>query len=671
MPRSEPIILGRGAYTVRLAPSGASDSTWQGIALTPPLGDVLAPSDGFTLLARDIEDPLARFIARGDLLEESADLSSASSEQCVMFVQHAVELDVTLLVAAPLGVDGELRRVLLRNLGARRRKIELTAYLEVALNQPAAHEAHPAFSKLFVQTERDAESGHLLARRRPRGNDERHPWLALGQTGGEIRGFETDRGRLLGRGRTLRRALMRRSDPLEGTLGNVLDPALALRVLVVLAPGETKEISFAAAAGIDRDSVLRQLEAALGASIEAPRTPVMRHAQPRPALIAARSNPADPSSFSTEPLVEWNGIGGFSARGDEYVLRLPIGSDGVPTLPPRPWCNVIANDSFGCLISEVGAGCVWSRNSREHRITPWTNDPLVDPPNDAIYLRDEDSGDLWSPLPAPLPNGRDYEVRHGIGFTRFHHVSMELEQETTCFVPPNEPVRVLRLTLRNRSRRTRRIRAAAYARLVLGVLPENQSPIVTEVVGAASDLLAWNPRALEFSDGVAFAALRSASSVGAPEATTDRSEFLGECGGLEAPAALLRRSTLTGRDGEGLDPCFAQIVLLEIGPGETATLDWLLGEAIESDAAIALLQRLTRAGEVDRALAETREQDRVLSRLRIDTSRDLDTMVNAWLPYQVLSCRLWARTALYQSGGAFGFRDQPQDAARSYCLIRA
>src|SRR5204862_460748 len=221
----------------------------------------------------------------------------------------------------------------------------------------------------------------------------------------------------------------------------------------------------------------------------------------RPAA-RARSSPGDP-----EPLRFDKGLGGFAADGSEYVIRSP-------ERPPMPWVNVIANPRFGFLVSESGAGCSWSRNSHEHRLTPWYNDPVVDPHGEAVYVRDEEAGVFWSPLPGPVPGGASYEVRHGFGYTRFRHAS----------------------------------------------LPE---------------------------------------------------------------------------------------------------------EAEGAGAARALVARYRQPGALDRALDAVRASwRRALSAVQVETPLPaLDLMMNGWLRYQVVSCRLWGRSALYQSGGAFGFRDQLQDAA--------
>ncbi|OGF16898.1 MAG: hypothetical protein A2W00_10670 [Candidatus Eisenbacteria bacterium RBG_16_71_46] len=382
----------------------------------------------------------------------------------------------------------------------------------------------------------------------------------------------------------------------------------------------------------------------------------------RPAVGEALSGAG---GLFTEPLECFNGFGGFG-EGGEYVIRLAHRPHAGLLQPPLPWVNVVANEGFGFIVSETGAGCTWSCNSREHRLTPWSNDPVLDPHGEALYLRDEESGAYWSPLPGPVPQPADYEMRHGFGYSRCRHVSEGLEQEVCVFVPRHDPVKITRVRLHNRGRRTRRLSLFGYQRLVLGGSPgESGRFVVTGFDAGVKALLARNPAAGEHADRVAFAAVVTRGSPLPVHFSGDREAFIGRGGGPERPLVLRRGATLDGRTGAGLDPCFAEQCELEIPAGASVECAFLLGEGAGDDQARALIARYREPGAIDRAFDEVRGfWSDLLSRVRVHTPVPaIDLMVNGWLLYQDLACRIWGRSAFYQSGGAFGFRDQLQDAA--------
>ncbi len=333
-------------------------------------------------------------------------------------------------------------------------------------------------------------------------------------------------------------------------------------------------------------------------------------------------------------------------------------------LPPQPWINVVANPQFGFLTSETGAGYTWSQNSRENRLTPWYNDPMLDPHGEALYLRDENSGAVWSLQPGPIPQPVTYEIRHGFGRSRYRHVSQQLGQEVCLFVPREDPVKLTLIRLRNLSDRPRRLSLFAYARLVLGVLPTDFASELSVKQDPATGALITENRNREFAGRIAFAAAVPLANTPI-YVTGDRASFIGRHGSPARPAALYRDKTLDGRLGAGLDPCFALQAPIRLEPGATVELAFLLGEADDEDHARRLIDRYHAEGAAAKALAEVQTFWRDwLDGVQIQTPAPaLDLMVNGWLAYQTLSCRLWGRSAFYQSGGAFGFRDQLQDAA--------
>ena len=349
-----------------------------------------------------------------------------------------------------------------------------------------------------------------------------------------------------------------------------------------------------------------------------------------------------------------NGYGGFTPDGREYVIHLSPGE-----WTPAPWSNVIATPGFGCLVTEAGMATTWCKNSGENRLTPWRNDPVSDPPSEAIYLRDEDNGQIWSPTPLPARADAPYIIRHGAGYSTYAHTSHGLEQNMSVFVIPDEPVKVVQLSLRNATQRMRRVNVTYYAEWVLGVSREATAPhIAPEFASNHFALLARNPYNTEFRERVAFlASTREPTGV-----TTDRREFLGELGSYIRPAAL-ERVGLTARVEAGADPCAALQCLLWLQPGETKEITFLLGQGADRADAERLIGHYRNIQNVQAARqAVTEFWDGILGQTQVQTPDPaMDILLNRWLLYQALSCRFWGRTAFYQSSGAFGFRDQLQD----------
>ncbi|HVS10334.1 MAG TPA: glucoamylase family protein, partial [Planctomycetota bacterium] len=363
-----------------------------------------------------------------------------------------------------------------------------------------------------------------------------------------------------------------------------------------------------------------------------------------------------PGPAAPPKLEFFNGLGGFAADGREYVTILEA-----ERWLPAPWINVIANAAFGFQAGVEGSGYTWSLGSRENQLTPWSNDPVADRPGEVLYVRDEASGELWGPTALPIRSeSAPYVAAHGQGYSRFQHSAHGVALELVQYVPLEDPVKISRLTLRNTSERTRRLSVTAYVEWVLG--PSRVASalsIVTDIDPKTGALFARNPWNLLFGSRVAFADLGGRQTAW----TADRREFLGRHGTLDSPAALAEEAPpLSKRTGAGLDACAALQAPVVLEPGGTAEIVFFLGEAA-SDAEAQMLVERYRAADLDAVLREVAGfWDEVLGAIQVKTpDRSMDLMLNRWLLYQTLACRVWARAAFYQASGAYGFRDQLQD----------
>ncbi|SDI48699.1 GH36-type glycosyl hydrolase domain-containing protein [Pseudomonas panipatensis] len=365
--------------------------------------------------------------------------------------------------------------------------------------------------------------------------------------------------------------------------------------------------------------------------------------------------PAPPVTEGPPSLEFFNGLGGFDRDGGEYLIVLEREQN-----TPAPWINVIANAAFGFQVSAEGSGYTWAGNSRDNQLTPWSNDPVADPLGEVFYLRDEDSRALWSVTARPIRDAGTYRAAHGFGYSRFSHTAHGIAAELLQYVPLDDPLKISRLTLRNLSGRPRRISVTAYVEWVLGTARGASGPFIqTEHDTSSGALLAHNPWSLAFSSRVAFVHLDGRLSAW----TADRGEFLGRNGSPAAPRALLGDAPLSGTCGAGLDPCAALQCEVELGIGESVEVLALLGQAGSAEEARTLLLRY-RMADLDALLeAVRRHWHGLLGAIQVRTpDRAMDVMLNGWLLYQTLACRIRARSAFYQASGAYGFRDQLQDS---------
>jgi len=379
-------------------------------------------------------------------------------------------------------------------------------------------------------------------------------------------------------------------------------------------------------------------------------SPTRRAASPNASALVSL-----PLEKAGEGLQFFNGLGGFSRDGREYVS-----TTGPGRRTPAPWVNVLANPWFGTVVSESGSSYTWCENANTYRLTPWNNDPVGDPSGECLYVRDEETGRYWSPTPLPAAGAAPYVTRHGFGYTVFEHVEDELRTDLRTFVAIDAPLKFFTLRIRNLSARARQLSVTAVCDVVLGNTRAVNAPyIVTEIEPTTGALLARNAYSSEMPGRVAFLDC----SESARTVTGDRAEVLGRNGSSAAPACL-ERQRLSGRVGAGLDPCLAVQMPLKVGPGQEREVVITFGSGRDQADARTLLHRFRGVGDARVAFAAVEEQwSRALGAVSVETPDPaLNVMTNGWLLYQILAARMWGRSGFYQSGGAYGFRDQLQDA---------
>lgn len=388
--------------------------------------------------------------------------------------------------------------------------------------------------------------------------------------------------------------------------------------------------------------------------------------QPFSGLDTPLPLPATQDGRNRQTLQFFNGLGGFSSDGREYVIHTTVVAGVARQRTPLPWVNVIANAQFGTVISESGSAYTWSENAHEFRFTPWSNDAVSDASGEAIYLRDESTGQFWSPTVLPCGGDGQHTTRHGFGYSVFEHSQDGIESELTLFVDVHEAIKFSQLRVRNRSGRSRRLSATGYVEWVLGDLAAKSGMHVsTEIDPSSGAILASNPYNAEFGDRLAFFDADGATRSPGVTVSGDRREFLGRNGSLRDPLAL-HRVALSNRVGSGLDPCAAIQVPFDLADLEERVIIFRLGSAGRRgmDDSRHLVQQMREPQGVQSALQGVHKHwHETLGGVQVQTpDAALNLLANGWLVYQTLACRLWARTGFYQSGGAFGFRDQLQDA---------
>jgi cyclic beta-1,2-glucan synthetase len=825
-------LLSNGRYFTMISNAGGGYSRWRDLAVTRWREDVTCDNWGMFCYIRDLDNQVFWSTAYQPTLKPAEHYEAIFSQGRAEFRRRDEGIETyTVIIVSPED-DVEIRRVHIINHSRNQRNIDVTSYGEVVLAAPAADDAHPAFSNLFVQTEINEHQNVISCTRRARSKQENPPWMfhLMKVSGVEPTGisYETDRSKFIGRGYSLSNPIaMSGTNSLSGSQGSVLDPVVCIQYKIVLGVGESAVVDMVTGAADTREVnqslidkyqdkqlrdrafelawthsqvVIRQIGATeadaqvysklassilyLNPALRAHPSVIFKNLRGQSALwsysisgdlpivlllltdsesivlvkqlikaqaywhmkglavdviilnedpsgyrqvlqdqihglIAAgigtmsverrgrvfvrpidqvtqedrilletvarliisdtrgtlenqlnkrttaktlvpkisptRLHPLNNQSIdSPKDLQFFNGTGGFSQTGNEYVIVT-----GNNTHTPLPWINVIANPNFGTIISESGSSYTWFENAHEFRLTPWRNDPVLDSAGEAFYLRDNESSHFWSPLGLPAKSSTAYVTKHGFGYSKFEHLEDGILSEVCIYVDHELPVKFIEVDVVNQSGRSRKLSAVGFVEWILGELKaKSVMHVVTELDSATGALLSRNSFNTEFQNYVAF------FDVDASEFTytTDRTEFIGRNGSLRNPEAM-SRINLSGKSGASMDPCAAIQVDFVLESGQARKIIFKLGAGKDLHSARETIKRFQSSA------AGTQSLDRVhqfwkdtLGAVQVHTpDASINILTNGWLLYQVISCRLWGRSGLYQSGGAFGFRDQLQD----------
>ena len=827
-------LLSNGRYHVMITNASCGYSRWKDMAVTRWNEDPTCDSGGTFCYIRDVISGNIWSAGYQPTLKKSETYEAIFPQAGAEFRRHDYGLDTHMEISVSPEDDIELRRISLTNRSRKRRIIEITSYAEVVLTSPAADALHPAFSKLFVQTEIIHQRQGILCTRRPRSLNEPVPWMlhriAVHGTLIDTVSYETDRLKFIGRGRTLvHPQAMDDASSLSGTEGSVLDPIVSIRCRIAIEPEETARVDIISGIAETRDLALGLMEkyqdqhltdrvidlawthaqivlshlnateaeaqtyghlasfilyahafkraksyilkenrrgqsglwgygisgdlpiillmigdqskielvrqlvktytywrakglmvdlviwnedhsgyrdllhnqimellasGAVTHAVERPGGIFIRHSDQMPEedrillqsvarviitdeddnlanqielrervfsnasklipFMSRRTGTTKEGALPLRELIFYNGCGGFTPDGREYVIQL-----NPKQITPMPWVNVLANPNFGSVVSESGGAYTWSENAHEFRLTPWYNDPVTDTSGEAFYIRDEESGKFWSPTPLPARGNTPYVTRHGFGYSVYEHSEQGIYSELWMYVDMKAPVKFMVMKVRNHSGQTRKLSMTGYFEWILGDLrSKTLMHVITETDSMTGSIFAYNHYNPDFADRIAFVNVSESDRT----ITGDRTEFIGRNGTLANPAAM-ERLRLSGKVGAALDPCAAMQIPFELADGQEREIVFILGAGRTIDEARDLALRF-RTNHMARQSLESvwNYWNQSLGVIQVETPDPaINVLANGWLMYQNLASRIWARSGYYQSGGAFGYRDQLQD----------
>lgn len=586
----------------------------------------------------------------------------------------------SLDILVPETGDFEVRRLTLTNTGDTPRQLEVTSVVDVILLFDRLRDTrHQTFSNMFIGAEFSEDWHALIYHRRFFDNPEHFPIFMhriFPDAPSAFLGFETDREAFIGRGHSLGRPVAL-SRPLKNTEGYILDPLASLRAVVVLDPGESASIFFSNSAHFapeqpkhfsERFPDVHSIRTFFSSEFE--RDQASQRALPSPlsgipsvplrAPATKEEVPLPP--FDTSALLFWNGFGGFDPKTHEYRMRIRP-----EDLPPQPWANSIANPTFGTMTTENALGTTWFKNSKHGRLTPWSNNPVTDPPAAILFLRRKDTGETWSLTPSPLPASSEYHVTHGRGFTKYEGGRGALRHTLTVSVSPHHPIEYLAVELEHDEESPIDIELLFFMDTPneecsdTSILPPSPRFLDTE---NALILDPAPPSLLSNKEAVRFSTLLTADQPIALAALSKHHLF-GVSGVFSIPKDL-PDSNNPPHPESPMDACVAVRIRHTLPARHTKriTLAMCASETKETQAALlSTIQSDLRRGEpfsLESVHALWKQVDATPTIATPDAS--LNILFNTWVPYQALVSRMWAKMGFYQPGGAFGFRDQLQDA---------
>lgn len=372
-------------------------------------------------------------------------------------------------------------------------------------------------------------------------------------------------------------------------------------------------------------------------------------------LVQDKEYGLNPHKFEIPQLHYFNGIGGFNAENNSYIILLKNHEN-----TPAPWINVISNGKFGFHVSECGISYTWHKNSRENKLTTWSNDPIIDGEAEAVYIRDEITGKVWSVSPKPIRDYGEYVIEHGFGYSTFKHEANGIIGEMTMFADINESAKLCRIKLKNNTNEERKLSISYYAKLALGVTHEQTAQYIFTGYNEENNYIyARNPYSEHFGKLACYMRIFGGEDL---TYTGNRKEFIGRGRRVSDPRAF-KLKRLTNTVGAGFDPCLAQNTKLTLKSEEEKEFLVLLGQEESFEAIERIINKYKNPQKAEEELNNVKDYwEGLLGTIQVETpDKSMDIMINGWLMYQVISCRFWARTGFYQSGGAYGFRDQLQD----------